>query len=63
MWDYIMYLSINGTEKAILTLSSNNSMFEEVRNYIPHYFNWWLFSFGEALILIAIFLIVKRLKK
>ncbi|MBA3705594.1 MAG: hypothetical protein H0W84_06745 [Bacteroidetes bacterium] len=62
MWDYITYLSINGTDKAVWTLSSNNNMFEEVSNYIPQQFNWWLFGIGEGLILIAILLLVNRFK-
>ncbi|MGQ0827584.1 MAG: hypothetical protein ACT4ON_04220 [Bacteroidota bacterium] len=62
MWDYIMYLSLNGTDKAVWTLSSNNNMFEEVSNYIPRHFNWWLFGMGEGMILIAIWLLIKRPK-
>ncbi len=60
MWDYSMYLMLNGTDKAVWTLSNNTNMFEEVANYIPHYFNWWLFGMGEGFILIAILLILKR---
>jgi hypothetical protein len=63
MWDYIMYLSIHGTDKAVWTLSSNNNMFNEVQNYIPQHFNWWLFGAGEGIILFTIILILKRLNK
>lgn len=62
MWDYITYLSVNGSDKAVWTLSSKNDMFEEVSNYVPQHFNWWLFGMGEGIIIIAIVLIVKRLK-
>jgi hypothetical protein len=62
MWDYIMYLSVNGTDKVVWTLSSNTNLFEEVSNYIPQQFNWWLFGIGEGFILIAIHLILKRFK-
>lgn len=62
VWDYIMYLSVNGADKVVWTLSSNTNLFEEVSNYIPQQFNWWLFGIGEGFILIAILLIIKRLK-
>lgn len=62
IWDYFIYLSENGTNKAIWTLSSNSNLFEEVSNYVPQSFNWWLFGLGEGFILIAIFLILKKLK-
>ncbi len=62
LWDYIMYLAINGTDKAVWTLSSNTKLFDEVSNYIPKGFNWWLFGLGEGFILIAIFLVLKRLR-
>jgi len=63
MWDYILYLSVNRTHNAVWSLSSKNKMFEEVSNYIPRYFNWNLFISGEALLLIAILLIVRRWRK
>lgn len=63
MWDYIMYISSNGTDKAVWTLSGNTNMFEEVSNYIPQQFNWWLFNTGEGILLITILLLIKRLKK
>lgn len=63
MWDYIMYLSQKGNEAAVWTLSGNTEMFKEVRSYIPENFNWWLFSAGELLILIAIGTLLKKLNK
>jgi len=62
MWDYITYLSINGADKAAWTLSSNNNMFDEVSNYIPQHFNRLLFGIGEGMILMAIVVLIKRLK-
>lgn len=62
MWDYIIYLSQGGKDKAIWTLSCNTDMFIEVRDYLPQHFNWWLFGIGEGMILFAIFLIVKRVR-
>ncbi|OFY82753.1 MAG: hypothetical protein A3F72_19995 [Bacteroidetes bacterium RIFCSPLOWO2_12_FULL_35_15] len=63
MWDYIIYLSQAGKDKAVWTLSSNTEMFDEVKHYIPQHFNWWLFGIGEGMILFAIFLMVRRLRK
>jgi hypothetical protein len=60
MWDYIRYLSVQGTGNAAWTLSSDNSMFEEVSRYVPAEFNWWLFCTGEALILSALVLFQLR---
>ena len=61
LWDYIMYLSMHGADKAVWTLSSNSNMFEEVSNYIPQSFNWWLFGAGEGFLLIALLHILRRL--
>lgn len=63
IWDYIIYLSHNVNDTVVWTLSGNTDMFNEVRDYIPQHFNWWLFSTGEGMILLAIVLIVKRLKQ
>ncbi|MGZ4033984.1 MAG: hypothetical protein ACXVP4_03895, partial [Bacteroidia bacterium] len=63
VWDYILYISKYGEDKGVWTLSSNKNMFEEVRNYVPEYFNWYLFWTGEGIILLAIFLIYKRIRK
>ena len=62
MWDYVIYLSQGGKDKAVWTLSGNTNMFNEIRNYVPQHFNWWLFGIGEGVILFAIFLIIMRLK-
>jgi hypothetical protein len=62
MWDYIMYVSKYGNEKGVWTLSTNRNMFDEVRNYVPQHFNWWLFGIGQTIILMAMLLIFKRLR-
>ena len=62
MWDYVIYLSQGGKDKAVWTLSGNTNMFNEIRNYVPQHFNWWLFGIGEGVILFAMFLIIMRLK-
>lgn len=62
MWDYITYV-YNESDKIVWSLSSNNNMFEEVSHYIPKSFNWYLFGMGEGFILIAMLLILGRLKR
>lgn len=63
MWDYIIFVSSYGADKGIWTLSSNKNMFDEVKNYVPQNFNWWLFGIGQGIICLVIFLIYKRLRK
>ncbi len=63
MWDYIIYVSSYGADRGVWTLSSNKNMFDEVKNYVPQHFNWWLFWIGQGIICLAILLIYKRLKK
>jgi hypothetical protein len=62
MWDYIMYVSNNGNDALVWTLSSNQDMFDEVRNYMPVHFNWWLFGIGQGLIVLAILSVYIRYK-
>lgn len=63
MWDYIIYISNYGEDRGIWTLSSNKNMFDEVKNYVPQHFNWGLFWVGQGIILLAIFMIYKRIRK
>lgn len=63
MWDYIMYLVNNGSENIVWTLTSNNNMFEEVKNYVPESFNWWLFGLGQGMIILAIIIIYFKYRK
>lgn len=60
MWDYILYITAYGADKAVWTLSGNNDMFDEVKHYVPSHFNWWLFSIGQLLIVLAIALVAAR---
>ena len=63
VWDYVIYISDHGTDNRIWTLSSSTDMFEEVKNYIPRHFNWWMFGIGQGVILLAIYFIFRRTKK
>lgn len=63
MWDYLIYVTSYGADRGVWTLSSNKNMFDEVKNYVPQHFNWWLFWLGQGIICLAIFMIYKRVKK
>ena len=63
VWDYILYVSEYGADEAVWTLSSKQDLFAEVREYVPQHFNWWLFSIGQGIILLAVFLLYKRIRK
>ena len=61
MLDYFKYISHN-TTKSMWTLSSNQSMFGEIATYIPAHYNWWMFAFGELIIVSGILIYRKRIK-
>lgn len=63
MWDYIIYVSNYGDDTGVWTLSSNKNMFDEVKNYVPHHFNWGLFAVGLLLILTSVGSLFLRYKK
>jgi len=63
VWDYIQYVYKGNPTDKVWTLSSKENMFQEIQNYIPQYFNWGMFISGEALILMAITLLIYRMNK
>lgn len=63
MWDYIIYVSSYGADKGVWTLSSNKNMFDEIKNYVPQHFNWWLFWVGQGIIFLLIWMIYRRTRK
>jgi hypothetical protein len=63
VWDYIIYISQHGADNRIWTLSSSSDMFDEVKNYIPQHFNWWLFGIGQGVILLSVCFIYNRTRK
>jgi hypothetical protein len=62
VWDYIMYSAQNEAAKKLWTLSSNTNMFNEISNYVPNTFNWWLFGLGEIVLLFEMTLLIKHFK-
>ena len=63
MWDYLRYISQGNSAKGIWTLSSKESMFNEIANYVPTDYNWWLFLLGEVIIIYGIGVFIRRIKK
>lgn len=60
MWDYFSY--INNSTKKIWTLSSKESLFNDMVHYVPESYNWWLFGLGEAIIIYGIATYIKNVK-
>lgn len=60
-WDYAGYVLRNN--HSLWLPSSKEKLFDEVKNYIPQSFNWWLFSVGEMIVVAALIHIVRRHKK
>jgi hypothetical protein len=61
VWDYFRYIS-KGNSKGIWIISSKGAMFNEIADYAPMHYNWLLFLLGEAIIVYAIILFIKRIK-
>jgi hypothetical protein len=62
VWDYIVFLSQQGRNGVVWTLSANTDMFDEVKQYVPDHFNWLLFSIGELCILFVILSLIRKNK-
>jgi uncharacterized membrane protein len=62
VWDYIKYINQGGETANIWTLSSHDAMFQDVSNYIPTSFNWWLFATGEGILIFTLLIYTRRIK-
>ncbi len=62
IWDYIKYVSNGNSSQNIWTLSSEESLFSEVANYIPANYNWSLFFIGELMIIYVLLIFIRRIK-
>ena len=56
VWDYSRYMLNYHTLKELLNLPENRAVFDTAGNYLPQQFNWFLFIFGEVLVISAIIL-------
>ena len=62
IWDYFRIIVQEGLLSSFWTLANNEHLQEIISQYKPTYYNWWLFTIGEILILFALILIFKRSK-
>lgn len=60
MWDYITYLTLNDHPHKVWTLSNNENMFSEIASYVPSRYNWWMFIVGEVMLLLSLFVSIKK---
>lgn len=65
MWDFVKYIFNGGAASDVLALCSKHPEYsgEKIQQYVPQEFNWFLFSLGEILILLAIVLFIIRAKR
>jgi len=59
--DYFKHVIEENTTPGIWTLSSQENLFNEIKNYIPAHYNWFIFWTGEALIIYTIVLYARRI--
>ncbi|MBI2967534.1 MAG: hypothetical protein HYY40_06950 [Bacteroidetes bacterium] len=59
-YDYIRYVYEHAGDTGIWMPGNAEKLFAEGFNYVPDYYNWWLFAAGEFFYLIAIYLFVIR---
>ena len=62
IWDYFRIIVQEGLLSSFWTLANNEHLQEIISLYKPTYYNWWLFTIGEILILFTLILIFKRSK-
>lgn len=62
IWDYLKYIADGNSSGQIWTLSSKESLFSEVANYIPTHYNWSLFFIGELIIMYVLLIYIRRIK-
>ena len=60
---YSFTLDYVQTKGALLwrNITVGNNLFEELNDYVPQEFNWWIFLLGEMLIVFSIYIYWKRL--
>lgn len=62
MLDYFNYVAKEKSVLNIWTLSSKEHLFNEIKNYTPANYNWWVFCLGQALIIYVIIIYFKRIR-
>ncbi|MBU3907385.1 MAG: hypothetical protein KKA64_04005 [Nanoarchaeota archaeon] len=60
LYDFASLIIKNGLLSNCFDLMSNQKFLTLIYSYIPVYYNWLIFSIGEAIILLFIFLFIRR---
>ncbi|GAB6282105.1 MAG: hypothetical protein STSR0008_08490 [Ignavibacterium sp.] len=63
IWDFSNIIIKNGFLSKLNSLPSNTDFQRIVSEFIPQYFNWYLFGIGELLILLSIALMYIRINR
>lgn len=62
IWDYSKIIIQEGLLSSFWILANNEYFQQKISQYKPTYYNWYLFAFGEILILCALTLMLRRTK-
>lgn len=62
IWDYSMMIIQSGFLSDLFGLANNPKFQSVILQYEPSFYNWYLFTLGEGLILTALIMIIKRLR-
>ena len=62
-WDYSGYILERYSLSDIWNLPQDSSILDYASGYIPRRFNWWLFAAGNLIIVSAIILLYRRLRR
>lgn len=63
IWDYTNIIVKGGFISELTSIRTNPEFQKIISEYIPHYYDWYLFAIGELLILIGILLLIFRIVK
>jgi hypothetical protein len=58
--EYTRYVLQKFSFSDILSFPANEQVLAYSLHFVPQYFNWWIYGFGELLMLLAIFLYIRR---
>jgi hypothetical protein len=62
IWDYSKIIIEGGYISHLGNLATDPKFISELTRYVPSYFNWYLFSLGELLMLLPLMLITKKIR-
>ena len=63
VWDYSAFILSNYTLREIFNLPDKRPLYDLAMRYIPHSFNWLLFTSGLFIILLTVYFLARRLRR